>query len=169
LDARYTTGDRPGPCTCATFMTVDNHPEIYLYGGGLWSSEIQKWTRKYNDLYMFDTEKNIWKYLNKKGDVPSVSTSPATFSIGLCLYVYGGGHNTDTTVSGDMYRFDIVSNVWTKLAPQNIPQNSINERGRDCATANIIGNTVYIYGGNYSFIYGNEKDFCGLILNYKTY
>jgi hypothetical protein len=40
-----------------------------------------------------------------------MSTSAALFSMGRCVYVYGGGHSNDTIVCGDMFVFD-TGNVW---------------------------------------------------------
>jgi len=121
--------------------------------------------KKYNDVMIFNTEKLEWKKVNAKGKLPVMSTSTAMFAIGSCFYIYGGGHNNDTTVSSDMFCFDTVSLTWNEVTPKNKEQ--INERGRDCATACVYKDAVYLYGGNYSFFYGNEQDFCLLRINYK--
>ena len=158
-------GDLPGPRTCSSLVAMDN--KLYLYGGGLWSSEEQKWTNKYNDISCFDIERQEWKKIEAKGQHPIMSTSAALFSIGRCVYVYGGGHSNDTIVCGDMFIFDTVTNTWDKVNPKN--KSSINQRGRDCTTATPFNNEVYFYGGNYSFTYGNEQDFFVVRANYSYY
>jgi hypothetical protein len=58
-------GDLPGPRTCSSLVSLDN--KLYLYGGGLWSSDEQKWTNKYNDIVCFDIERSEWKKIEAKG------------------------------------------------------------------------------------------------------
>ncbi len=182
-------GDLPGLRTCSSFVVMDN--KLYLYGGGLWSSEEQRWINKYNDLVVFDTEQLEWRKVVAQGQPPGelsgvsscnhflvMATSVSSFVIGRCLYIYGGtcdvlsvdqpgGHIVDTIVCGDLYSFDTLSCTWDKVLPLN-PQQ-LNQRGRDCATASALDNMVYIYGGNYSFFYGNEQDFCVLRIAYPYY
>jgi N-acetylneuraminic acid mutarotase len=81
-------GESPGLRTCSTFAAIGK--KLYLYGGGLWSSEEQTWLTKFNDLLEFDTEKLEWKKIKTTGQPPVMSTSVAMFAIGRCLYIYGG-------------------------------------------------------------------------------
>jgi len=113
---------------------------IFLFGGGT-SSEFGP--RQFNDLYIFDAEKNIWTTLEQKGLIPSVRTG-ATCSVlahQQKLFVFGG-LNTDQGWMNDLFMLDLNSYQWiSPITTGNAPSP------RDKMSCCAIGQNIYFFGG----------------------
>jgi len=138
-------GEIPEPRSCATMTAFGKY--LYLFGGGVWDDNQSNWTKKFNEVSVFDTETNTWSAPEIQGNLrPSVGTNASAFGLGAALYIYGGGLLEKKSVTKDCFRLDLVSLEWTQVKLDNsrlIPE-------RDSNTANVVsnGDHVFIFAGN---------------------
>ncbi|EFA85480.1 hypothetical protein PPL_01437 [Heterostelium album PN500] len=152
------TGELPCGRGGHAMETIDG--KIYLFGGGVWSPN-GGWAKRFNDVYIYDPETNYWSKPTINGDLPVTSTFCSSFVYGRYLMLFGGGCHKTNRVTNTTYALDTVAMRWHKL--QN-PDNSEDPRPRDMASASIINNQVYLYGGYSS----GAIDYCDHItLNFK--
>jgi len=138
-------GQIPEPRSCATMTAFGKL--LYLFGGGVWDDKLSNWTKKFNEVSIFDTESESWSAPNIRSNLrPSVGTNASAFGLGAALYVYGGGLLEKKSVTKDCFRLDLVSLEWTTVKVENL--RLIPER--DSNTANVVANgeLVCIFAGN---------------------
>eukprot|EP01132_Coremiostelium_polycephalum_P007547 gene7547-9279_t len=132
------TGDKP--CARSGHCLTAIGTKLYLFGGGVWN-ETNGWIEKFNDIHVFDTERNHWTKPVTKGDVQT-STFAISFNIGRYLFIFGGGSKPRHCVTNEIYALDTESFFW------DVP--SIEEPrppARDMGTACVAGGDVYFMGG----------------------
>lgn len=131
------TGDIPLPRCGHKMTTIDG--KLYLFGGG----NGDGWTRKFNDVHVFDPISNAWTEMKTTGVAADSTTFASVWSFGRFLFVFGGGKFTDTsTVTNEVFTLDTVTCHWTKQSVQGTPPTA-----RDDCTTNILGDTIYLMHG----------------------
>jgi len=134
-----TTGDIP--CARSGHCMTAIGKKLYMFGGGVWN-ETSGWVEKFNDVYVFDAENNVWTKPATSGDVQT-STFAISFAVGRYLFVFGGGSKPKHCVTNDIYILDTANYTWA------VPQfeNADKPQARDMGTACVVGNAVYFMGG----------------------
>ncbi|KAI8824550.1 uncharacterized protein EV422DRAFT_492944 [Fimicolochytrium jonesii] len=103
----------PAPRLGHTFTAVGT--KIYLFGG--MAGDVT-----FDDVWVFDTVSREWKCLEGTGDVPSPRSGHSATVNRDKIYVYGGLTRTPKTQAfEDVYVFETVHTVWTKLDPASLP------------------------------------------------
>eukprot|EP01117_Protostelium_nocturnum_P011660 TRINITY_DN4242_c0_g1_i1.p1 TRINITY_DN4242_c0_g1~~TRINITY_DN4242_c0_g1_i1.p1 ORF type:complete len:467 (+),score=156.89 TRINITY_DN4242_c0_g1_i1:219-1619(+) len=152
----HPTGDIPEPRCGHKMISIDD--KIYLFGGG----NGDNWSNKFNDLHVFDPEKNTWNKPATTGCFVDSTTFASLFTIGRFMFVFGGGKITNRgCVSNDVYTFDTVTRHWSK---QTIFGKAPGERD-DCTT-NVVGDAVYLMHGYNS---GPIDEFWSIKMNSSLY
>eukprot|EP01132_Coremiostelium_polycephalum_P009359 gene9359-11493_t len=114
--------------------------QIYLFGGGIWNPQSD-WVSKFNDIHIFDPETNHWTKPTIHGQIPPTSTFTVSFIYGKYLMLFGGGCPQTNNVTNQIYALETESMTWTQLSCSQDP------KPRDMATASVIDDQVYIFGG----------------------
>jgi len=127
-------GTIPSP-RCGHRMVAFGHL-LVLFGGGCG----EQWDLKFSDVYVFDTNTNVWVKPKVTGSAP-VCTFTVAFSAGVFLFVFGGQSLNDNNLTNDLYCLDTVSMAWSNLSATDKPG------ARDMASGNLIGNNMYMFGG----------------------
>jgi N-acetylneuraminic acid mutarotase len=110
---------------------------LVLFGGGCG----EQWDSKFSDVYVFDTTTNEWTKPKITGHAP-VCTFTVTFAAGVFLFVFGGQSLHDNNLTNELYCLDTVSLTWT-----NLTTTGTKPGARDMASGNIIGSSMYMFGG----------------------
>ncbi|MEP6775061.1 MAG: S-layer homology domain-containing protein [Chloroflexota bacterium] len=110
--------------------------KIYVAGGLLAddraSGQAQTWE--------YDVASNTWL---TKTNMPDTNALGAYVVYGQYLYTFGGWRGANCC-DGDAYRYDMANDVWTTIASLPTP--------REGSQASLMGNTIWVYGGNLSFV-----------------
>ncbi|KAF2071955.1 hypothetical protein CYY_006730 [Polysphondylium violaceum] len=131
------TGDVPTARCGHRLVSIGK--KLYMFGGGAGDS----WRERYNDIHIFDTETNVWRRIESpQPNVVHVCTFSSVFVMGSFIGVFGGQHLIRGKVTKKLYFFDVISETWSK---QEFSGNSPNPR--DMASANVLNNRVYVFGG----------------------
>ncbi|GAM26406.1 hypothetical protein SAMD00019534_095810, partial [Acytostelium subglobosum LB1] len=147
LDTNTLTWEKPvvtGDIPCARSghcMTAIGN-KLFMFGGGIWN-EVDGWTHKFNDIFVFDTLTNVWTRPVTKGEIHT-STFAISFAIGRFLFIFGGGSKPRHCVTNDTYILDTESFQWIS---KFTPGDDGNVRARDMGTACVAGGEVYFLGG----------------------
>eukprot|EP01112_Ceratiomyxa_fruticulosa_P019604 TRINITY_DN645_c0_g2_i1.p1 TRINITY_DN645_c0_g2~~TRINITY_DN645_c0_g2_i1.p1 ORF type:complete len:435 (-),score=42.07 TRINITY_DN645_c0_g2_i1:46-1305(-) len=128
--------------------------KLLLFGGG----SGEHWDKKYNDVYIYDPQLNVWVKPNIVGSAP-VCTFTIPFISGPFLFLFGGQNYSDNSLTNDLYILDTISWTWAKvIANNNYPTQ------RDMGTGSVVGNSMYMFGGycgvavdNFYMLKINEK------------
>jgi len=111
--------------------------KLLLFGGG----SGEHWDRKFNDVYVYDPEKNLWTK-PQVTEPAQVCTFTIAFSTGPFLFVFGGQSLADNSLTNDLHVLDTISWTWKKLALSDpIPAS------RDMGSGSIVGNSMHMFGG----------------------
>jgi len=131
------TGDVPTARCGHRLVSIGR--KLYMFGGGAGDS----WRERYNDIHIFDTDTNVWRRIESpQPNIVQVCTFSSVFVLGSFIGVFGGQHLIRGKVTKKLYFFDVISETWTK---QEFNGNSPNPR--DMASANVLNNRVYVFGG----------------------
>jgi len=114
---------------------------VYSFGGILQNK------KKINTVYKFDLKSKEWEEVEAKGTPPTGRCDPVT-----CAYRGGGvkgilvfgGSQEGLIFPSDIHFFNIANNTWETPNIENQPPSD-----RIGATATIIGDKFYLYGGAY--------------------
>eukprot|EP01133_Synstelium_polycarpum_P015011 gene15011-17752_t len=117
--------------------------KIYLFGGGVWHP-TNGWVTRYNDIHIYDPSTNTWTKPSVGGELPNISTFPASFVYGRFLVLFGGGCQDTNRVTNRIHAFDTISHTWVKLSNDN---TNDEPKPRDMSTASVINNQVYLICG----------------------
>lgn len=101
----------------------------------------------YDDFYKYNPTANQW---TKIADFPGVPRrSSMCFVLGGIAYVGGGyGNDGNWGTLSDFYKYDPISNQWTKL----------NNIGTDGATTFVLDGKAYLQIGTYLGVYDEAND-----------
>lgn len=109
----------------------------------------------FDDVWAFDFATSAWSEIATTGSGPSKRSNAAAAISGDRLIVFGGSTSTDGlsfAPKNDAYSLDLISNVWTKLAPAGpLP----DARLFHALAADPSAARVYAYAG------GDENAFVG--------
>ena len=177
-NAANTPGGRVGSA-----CWVDNNNNLWLFGG-LIRDEIQGMGYYMSDMWKYDVTLNQWAWMsgtNSYTSLPSYGTkgvpAPGNWPGGRWMMgswrdangdvgVYGGANNATTKVFGDLWRFNVSSNLWTWMSgastyssnvpiaygPQGVPSSTAfpGSRYTTQTSADNAGN-LWLYGGLLNF------------------
>jgi len=124
------------PCARMAHTSVPYGNSIIYING----QETQ--TKRFSDIHIYDTEKNVFIKPIVKGKVPSFARHTSVV-IGSKVYTFGGFDGFQTFY--DLAVFDIQTSEWNYPKVKGTPPIP-----RTNHTATVIGNKMYIYGGNYT-------------------
>lgn len=117
--------------------------ELYLFGGR--NQDIL-----YNNMWIFNVEREIWRLETMTGELPTPRFSFASDVDGNALIVFGG---EDTSgLKNDIFIYNSLNKVWKKLTPKT----SIMPRPSKGACLVFNFPLVYIYGGTTDSGVSNE-------------
>lgn len=152
--------DRPTRRVGHVMTAIGKH--IYLFGGGVWG-KVTGWTQQYNDLYIYSTEENKWTLVPlKSGEKPPICTYPYIFAVANNVFVFGGASITGSTVTNQMFMWDILARKWTEIMIEGDEITS-----RSIGAANLVNNEIFMWGGYCGGILPSDNDFFKLKLNFK--
>ena len=115
--------------------------KIYLFGGGcglpanVAGESGSNITSIFNDFYCFDTEVSVWSPLNCPGEMPSprmchsmvLVPENSLLNSNPKILIFGGAtDNTGSESFTDLYSFDLVDMVWSKLDISGAPSARVN-------------------------------------------
>jgi len=137
---RPVTGKEPPKISRLCLEAFDN--TVYSFGGIL-----QNKKKKINTIYKFDLDTKEWDEVEATGTPPSGRCDPVT-----CTYNCGdkkglivfGGSQEGLIFPSDIHFFNILTNAWETPCIENEPPAD-----RIGASAAVIGNKFYLYGGAY--------------------
>lgn len=115
--------------------------KIYLFGGGVWSSQ-HGWTEQYNETWLYSPEENEWTEV-KVAVRPPVCTYTYIFSFGTHIAVYGGASITGHSVQKELWLFDTIAQTWDKMEVAGEEEPS----SRSMGSSDRVGNSVFFWGG----------------------
>jgi len=113
---------------------------MYLYGGGDYDKDQQKYKALFTEVWALDLVKFQWSRVSTVGEVPTISDFLNVFVIGNHLVIEGGWYS-------EPYAFDTVGKRWRRLTTTTVDGSKVNNND---ASATLIGNDVYYYGGYYN-------------------
>jgi len=111
--------------------------KLLVYGGGTGSGT---WQNMYNDLHIFDIDRNEWVQPKTEGSIP-ICTFPSLLTIGYKVLVFGGQNMKTHKPTNDIYLLDTVAMRWKKIELEDKPE------ARDATTMSIIESKAYLFGG----------------------
>lgn len=129
------------------FVLLAIQKRLYLFGGGVWNKQTDKWIANYNTICVYDTETNIWSEPPmRNNEIVQSATFPVPFVIGDFIFIFGGGHLSLGQVTNELYMLDTYTHTWYEVSSDK------TVRGRDMATATPVSidsqtKTVYLFGG----------------------
>lgn len=107
------------------------------------------------DFYEFDLKKYEWKEIHARGKQPCERCVHTAVVYKDSMYVFGG--ENDVFYSDkmcDLYEYNFVQNLWTKIKDSgDIP------RGRSAHAAVVIGDYMFVFGGEQGIEYCNDDSF----------
>lgn len=148
-----------GPSARAVAKSWFNDGKMYIFGG----SAAKTW-EMLDDLWVYDTKTNKWTLLIP----PHAPGSPAPRHEIMGgdqaappgkLVLYGGLDFTKNIKHNDTWEYDLKTNKWKNITPQNESENIMPPR--IFAAGAIIGNYMYLQGGNLSGV--GETRGCGAV------
>ena len=110
------TDDRPYLRTGHSFTWGANH--LFIFGGTLSYEQ-----RKVNDLFITNLDRMVWMKMQPNGERPIERDGHCTVfdPVRKRLLVFGGRSIAKKRLN-DLFSYDMVSNTWTKMAPEgNLP------------------------------------------------
>jgi len=134
----------PGPRTAHCMTAVGT--KIFLFGGGMWEPKpMNRWIKKFNDVYLFDTETDVWSQVVPRGEIP-ICSFPLAFTIENWIFFFGGQKISESYISDELHCFDTVSlschNI-SSLIGGKVP------KPRDLGTASLVeGRKIYMFAGS---------------------
>ncbi|OMJ66281.1 hypothetical protein SteCoe_36930 [Stentor coeruleus] len=114
-------------------MTVING-NLFLFGG-------RHLDILYNDLWIFNIEKNYWKLQSMSGEIPTPRFDHAVDSDGYAMVLFGG--EDVSGLKNDLFIFNSLTFKWKMLTPKSDIIPKITKGA--CLVLRFP--LVYIYGG----------------------
>lgn len=116
-------GDSPTPRAHSVAVGDSNTNRILMFGGAYYSSDFSINTA-FDELWEYDPLKNTWHQRPATDPCPSPRANAHIWLVDDNIYLFGGiGLGTDTSGEffNDMWVYNIQSNRWTLLIPNNAP------------------------------------------------
>jgi len=110
---------------------------MYVYGGGDYDKDQQKYKALFTEIWALDLKKFIWSRVPTEGEVPNISDFLNVFVIGNHLVIEGGWYSEPSA-------FDTIGKRWRKLTTTTADGSKVNNND---SSATLIGNGVYYFGG----------------------
>lgn len=140
-----TTGQGPGPRDSHSAVLVGH--KMIIFGG-------TNGSRKVNDLHILDLESKEWIKPECRGVPPSRREShTATLVGGDKILIFGGSGEGEANYLNDLHILDLETMRWTSPPVKgDIPVP------RDSHSTNVIGNKLFVYGGDCGDRYHGDID-----------
>jgi N-acetylneuraminic acid mutarotase len=115
-------GDLPLGRSGVTAIVYSDHLFVY---GGFGENGV-----RFNDLYSFNIETNVWKYIDTTGELPVKTSGQCGIKYGSSIFIFGGSFggggsgsflSSELTYTNNLYKYDLTSQVWKKLKNSNSP------------------------------------------------
>jgi hypothetical protein len=119
-------------------LVIYNDNDVFMFGGDGGDSGY------YNDLWDFDITYQNWTLLTMGGDKPSARSFYGMVVYGDSIYLFGG-EESDGTELNDLWRYDIIGNVWEEIVPADLAKPPV----RSVLTMEVLEGKIYIFGGTY--------------------
>jgi hypothetical protein len=145
-------GDVPRDRCGHHFVTIDN--KIVLLGGGAGEA----WYERFNvsELFVFDTETEIWSRIECRGDDPGVFAFPVIAQYENFVFLFGGQSVQDTVPVDGLFVLDLLEMKWLRIETENSPT------GRDMTSGAFVQGKMFMFGG---FAHSALRDTCVLRLD----
>ena len=117
--------------------------QMYIFGGFI-SGE------RTNQLIIYSLDGPMWSRVNANGPQPSARNGHSACIYNKCMYIFGG-RNNDNKKLNDLWKYDILSQVWTEIEMINKDNDPtfcmpMERSGHSC---DIYGQYMVIFGGFY--------------------
>lgn len=109
------------------------HDKLYVYGGGAYDKELQRYREIYTDIWCLDLNNWTWEKIQTPG-VPPPTDVLNGFVVGNHIVIEGWGITP--------HCFDTITRSWRKLDVQP----NIYDSDSSCS---VVGDAAYFYGGYY--------------------
>jgi len=113
---------------------------MYLYGGGDYDKDQQKYTALFTEIWVLNLVQFEWSRVPTVGEVPTISDFLNVFVIGNHFVIEGGWYS-------EPYAFDTVGKRWRRLTTTTVDGSKVNNND---SSAVLIGNAVYYFGGYFN-------------------
>ncbi len=147
------TGDAPSARANAAAAYDAASDTVYVFGGNTSTSGLSFSPR--NDVFALDLGANAWRRVTATGTAPTARLFHAAVVAGRSLVVYGGGGANAFTgpFYGDVWRLDLASSAWSRLALS----------GDNGALGNRITASLYARGagGDFAVVAGHDDGALG--------
>jgi len=130
------------PCPRSGHHMITVGTNIFLFGGGLWNDRTKTWIEKYNDMFIFNTEKFVWEKVMQINPHSMAFISLPHWKVGNFVFVY----------ADPLWCFDTVTYTWHTL---KVKGSKPQKRFLGPATAVPTKNSAYLFGGVYTQVMNN--------------
>ena len=131
--------------------------DVYLFGGLIDSEDIK------GDLWMVEAGSGSFHCYplrhDPEGPAPGPRVGHASLFIGNAFILFGGDtktQETDTYLDNELYLLNVSTRQWTRSDTDRLPSTGRKPKGRYGHTLNIIGSTLYIFGGQVNHTFFND-------------
>eukprot|EP01123_Difflugia_compressa_P008836 TRINITY_DN2764_c0_g2_i1.p1 TRINITY_DN2764_c0_g2~~TRINITY_DN2764_c0_g2_i1.p1 ORF type:complete len:494 (-),score=69.58 TRINITY_DN2764_c0_g2_i1:21-1502(-) len=116
---------------------------FYIYGGGAYDKLNKKYTTLYTDIWCLNLHKWEWQHVPAYGSIPTIMDFLNVFVVGHHIVIEGGWYSEPCA-------FDTVARRWIKMSSKFETEEGVERRreiNNNDASATLIGNSVYYFGG----------------------
>ena len=141
-----TTVQLPPPRGGHTAQLIGNSPDYMLIFGGTTEEilpgdyQVYKLKKTLNDVWVYDTGKRLWSQLFMNSpEAPSPRDSATMVSLKKDRSVMLFGGHRGQSLYGDIWQYNINSNMWQKLELTNTVSDRKEDNLKNCTTCQYCG------------------------------
>lgn len=140
-----TTGEGPGPRDSHSAVLVGQ--KMIVFGG-------TNGAKKVNDLHILDLATKEWIHPQCGGSPPSPRESHSATLVGDDkMVIFGGSGEGEANYLNDLHVLELKTMRWTSpVVKGNVPVP------RDSHSSNVVGNRLFVYGGDCGDRYHGDVD-----------
>lgn len=117
--------------------------QMYIFGGFIAGERT-------NQLIVYNFREQMWSRVKPQGAKPSARNDHSSCIYNNCMYIFGG-RNNDNKKLNDLWKYDILKQVWTEIEMINKYDDPtfcvpLERSGHSC---DIYGQYMVIFGGFY--------------------
>jgi len=136
-------GSQPESRTAHSLISVGRY--LFLFGGGVWQPKPDRWIKKFNDIWYFDTQLEEWFKPTTTNSIP-ICSFPVSFVIKYWIFFFGGQKLMEHNITNELYCFDTVSGLCTHFNKDQILGDLPNPR--DLGTASYVNGKCFMFAGS---------------------